>query len=342
MWPLLRSFLFHIDPEKAHRLVISLLETWSHVCSVTFSKHDIARDPKLERKFFGVTFPNPIGLAAGFDKDAEAVVALQRFGFGFIEVGTVTAKPQEGNPKPRLFRLPQDEALFNRLGFNNQGAVALAKRLEAYRARDRLVVPIGVNIGKSKVVPNESAAADYLESFQTVADVADYIVVNVSSPNTPGLRNLQQSATLSPLLGAIADENEKRRKPLPLLLKLSPDLADEDAIAAGEVAQQHGFKGLIVSNTTISREGLVSPFPEGAGGISGRPLFLRSTEMLKKLRVHFRDHMVFIGVGGILGPQNAREKFISGADLIQLYTGFIYAGPKLPRRILKGVFEMNF
>ena len=359
MWPLLRSLLFRLDPETAHHLVLKFLSflqkrslskrsnvTGPAVCGVPAlplsagdppgSPSDVTRSMEFrKRSYMGLTFPNPIGLAAGFDKDAEAVVALQRFGFGFIEVGTVTAQPQEGNPKPRLFRLEKDQALFNRLGFNNKGASALSKKLETYRAKNLLHIPIGVNIGKSKIVSNDEASADYLESFQTVADVADYIVLNVSSPNTPGLRDLQSETMLTRLLETIANQNKKRHEPRPLLLKLSPDLSDEGAIAAGEVAFQYGFQGLIMSNTTISREGLISAVPEGAGGISGRPLFSRSTELLRKLRIHFQHRLVLIGSGGIMGPQMAREKLDSGADLIQVYTGFIYGGPKFVRHLLR-------
>ncbi|MBI4211761.1 MAG: quinone-dependent dihydroorotate dehydrogenase [Deltaproteobacteria bacterium] len=339
MWPFLRNLLFQIDAETTHRLAMKALSLWSTVASTQFATNDLSRHPSLTRTFFGLTFPNPLGLAAGFDKDAEAVPALQRLGFGFLEVGTMTAKPQEGNPRPRLFRLPEDQALMNRMGFNNAGAVVVAKRVERYRRQGKIVVPLGVNIGKSKSAALEKAAQDYLESFAATADVADYIAINISSPNTPGLRDLQQEDHLIQLLDAICDANQKRRMPRPLLLKLAPDLDDVSALSCAKIAVDHGLSGLIISNTTISRDGLRSALPPGSGGISGKPVRARSTAMLRLIKEEFRDKLVLIGVGGIMHADDALEKINAGADLLQVYTGFVYGGPKFPSHILRRLYK---
>ncbi|MBI2083609.1 MAG: quinone-dependent dihydroorotate dehydrogenase [Deltaproteobacteria bacterium] len=334
IWKFLRKAFFTLDAEKAHDLVLKALASWSCFCRIDLPKTDIARNPTLRRQLFGVEFPNPLGLAAGFDKNGVALPAWQALGFGFVEVGTVTAKPQTGNPKPRLFRLPEDQALLNRLGFNNEGARCVAERIEKVRKKGRVKVPVGVNIGKSKVVPLEQASQDYLESFSAVADVADYLVINVSSPNTPGLRDLQEEGRLSNLLDTLSSANQKRKIPRPLLLKLSPDLSDEGAIQCGKVSLERGLVGLIVTNTTISREGLKGKV-NGDGGISGQPLFKRSTEMLEVLKKHFGDKLVLIGVGGVMDGNGAKKKREAGADLLQTYTGFVYGGPSFPRWILK-------
>ncbi|MBI2501578.1 MAG: quinone-dependent dihydroorotate dehydrogenase [Deltaproteobacteria bacterium] len=333
-WKTLRSVLFCLEAEEAHRRAVQLLSVWSRFCSVELKNADIARHDKLRRSFLGLEFPNPLGLAAGFDKDAQAVPAWQALGFGFVEVGTVTAKPQIGNPKPRLFRLPKDGALLNCLGFNNEGARRVAERVAEWRRCGKVRVPLGINLGKSMMVPLEGASADYLESFTLMADVADYIVINVSSPNTPGLRDLQQEERLKELLDVLVNANQKRQNPKPLLLKLSPDLPDEALLFCGKISLERGLAGLIVTNTTVSHEGLQAPVPLGPGGISGRPLFSKSTAQLKLLRGHFRDKMVLIGVGGVMDPVSALEKMRAGADLIQTYTGFVYGGPGFPRRIL--------
>jgi dihydroorotate dehydrogenase len=338
LWRLSRTALFALDAEQVHRLAMTSLAAWSRVCSVDLPDTDVARHPSLRREVAGLSFPNPLGLAAGFDKDAEAVPAWQALGFGFVEVGTVTALPQRGNPRPRLFRLPEDRALFNRLGFNNHGAAMCARSLEVWRTAGRVRVPVGVNIGKTKVVENEAAAEDYRTSFRTTADLADYIVVNVSSPNTPGLRDLQKGDELKKILDVVCGENAKRTAARPIFVKLAPDLSLEDARACARIAREAGAKGLVVSNTTISREGVKAPVPEGPGGISGAPLFERSTAMLRALASENQD-LAFIGVGGIEGGATLEAKLAAGATVAQAYTGFVYGGPSWPRRVLRALVE---
>lgn len=340
-WRTLRSLLFKLDAEQAHHVAMGLLSRWAKVCPPLPALGDIARHPSLAREVFGVRFPNPLGLAAGFDKDARAVPALSRLGFGFVEVGTITWHPQPGNEKPRLFRLKADEGLLNRLGFNNEGADACARRLEEQRRRGRVRVPLGINLGKSKVVPNEEAPADYARSFGRLADLGDYIVINVSSPNTPGLRALQEEDALRRVLAAVMEPNAKRSTPLPVLLKLAPDLEDDAALRAAEVALEEGLRGLILTNTTLSRKGLRSTIPEGAGGVSGRPVFSRSTALLRAVAERYRGKLALIGVGGIHDPADAEAKLRAGADLLQVYTGFIYGGPGFSRRILRALVEQD-
>lgn len=327
-----------MDAERVHRLAMRTLSLYARVAPAP-TRDDVARHPSLQREVFGLTFPNPLGLAAGFDKDAEAVPAWEKLGFGFVEVGTVTWHPQPGNPKPRLFRLSDDGALLNRMGFNNEGADHVARRLETWRARGRVHAPVGVNLGKSKITPNEEAPEDYRRSFERCADVADYVVVNVSSPNTPGLRDLQAEGELSRLLEVLATENHKRAQPRPLLLKIAPDLDDEGALSCARVARDNGFRGLIISNTTISRAGLKGPVPEGPGGISGRPVFSRSTELLSLIAREHKGALALVGAGGIFDVEDARAKLAAGADLLQVYTGFIYGGPGFVRRLLAGLKE---
>ncbi|MBI2981297.1 MAG: quinone-dependent dihydroorotate dehydrogenase [Deltaproteobacteria bacterium] len=329
IWEILRPLLFKFDAEGAHHLALQALACWSRFCPASLAATDISRDPGLKRKFFGVEFPNLLGLAAGFDKNGVVLPAWQALGFGFVEVGTVTARPQPGNPKPRLFRLPADRALLNRLGFNNEGARRVAERIEKTRKKGGVTIPVGVNIGKSKVIPLEQAAEDYLESFLAVADVADYLVINVSSPNTPGLRDLQEEERLKSLLDGLCGANAKRRKPLPLLLKISPDLSEEGANSCAEISVSRKLAGLVVSNT-------MQP-PALAGGISGRPLFERSTELLRQLHSTFGEKLTFIGVGGIMDAAGAKKKLEAGADLLQTYTGFVYGGPGFPRQVLSGL-----
>ncbi|MBI2981356.1 MAG: quinone-dependent dihydroorotate dehydrogenase [Deltaproteobacteria bacterium] len=331
MWELLRPTLFKIDAERVHDLVLKALTAWSQVCRIDLPKTDIARDRRLRRRLFGIDFPNPLGLAAGFDKNGVALPAWQALGFGFVEVGTVTAKLQPGNPKPRLFRLPEDQAFLNRLGFNNEGARRVAARIEGFRKKGRVTIPVGVNIGKSKVVSLERAAQDYLESFSAVANVADYLVINVSSPNTPGIRDLQEEDRLKSLLDTLCGANSKRQRPLPLLLKISPDLSEEGANSCAEISVSRKLAGLVVSNTTQP--------PALTGGISGKPLFERSTELLRQLHATFGEKLTFIGVGGIMDIDDAKKKLEAGADLLQTYTGFVYGGPQFPRRILRGLIR---
>jgi dihydroorotate dehydrogenase len=295
------------------------------------------RDPALRVRALGLEFPGPLGLAAGFDKEAEAYEALGAFGFGFVEIGTVTARPQPGNPKPRLFRLVRDRAIVNRMGFNNHGARAAAARLRRHRN-----VIVGVNIGKTKVVPEAEAVADYVESAEALAALADYLVVNVSSPNTPGLRNLQAVEHLRPLLTAVreaADRVSGRR--VPLLVKIAPDLADADVDAVADLALELGLDGIIATNTTISRDGLATDPAEveaaGAGGLSGAPLKRRSLEVLERLRDRAGDRLVLISVGGIETADDAWQRLRAGATLVQAYTGLIYGGPLWPRAINRGL-----
>ncbi|QIK39235.1 quinone-dependent dihydroorotate dehydrogenase [Caldichromatium japonicum] len=338
-WPILKSLLFALDPEQAHRLTLALLAHWSALFAGRLAPTDPAHQPALSRTCLGLHFPNPIGLAAGLDKDGVAIPAWQAIGFGFIEVGTVTALPQPGNPKPRLFRFAQEEALVNRMGFNNAGAAALARRLERLRARGLPEVPLGVNLGKSKIVPLVQAAADYRQGFEAIAEFADYIVVNVSSPNTPGLRALQGVEEIQRILEAIQGPNQRLTRPRPLLVKLAPDLTDDEAIACTRAALAADAAGLILTNTTSRLEGLKHVPPGLTGGLSGRPLFARSTELVRAVRQAVGPEPVIIGVGGILDPEGARAKLAAGADLIQVYTGLIYRGPGLVRRLLHALAE---
>jgi dihydroorotate dehydrogenase len=303
------------------------------------------RDPVLRVRALGLDFPGPLGLAAGFDKDARGTRGLAALGFGFVEVGTVTARAQPGNPRPRMFRLAADRALVNRMGFNNPGAAAAADSLRrsgrAGRSGGGPVV--GVNIGKTRAVPDEAAAADYAASARAVAAVADYVVVNVSSPNTPGLRDLQAADRLRPVLVAVRaalDASAGGRR-VPLLVKIAPDLADADVDAVADLALELGLDGIIATNTTVSRDGLVSPAAEvaaaGTGGLSGPPLRGRSLAVLRRLRARAGDRLVLIAVGGIETPDDAWERLRAGATLLQAYTGFVYGGPLWPRRMHAGL-----
>lgn len=333
-WRLLRPLLFRLDAERAHGLALALAARWSRHFSGRLGASDVARAPALAVDAMGLRFPNPIGLAAGLDKDAEAVPLWQRLGFGFVEVGTVTALAQPGNPRPRLFRLPADAALVNRMGFNNAGAEAMAVRLTRLRERDLPQVPLGVNLGKSKVTPAERAASDYQRSCALLAELADYLVVNISSPNTPGLRDLQTVEQVRVLVDAVQGPNQRLRDPRPVLLKLAPDLADADAIACAETAIDAGCAGLILTNTTIRFDGLKTATAGMTGGLSGRPLMTRSTELLGHVRQALGEGPVLIGTGGIFAPEDVAAKRAAGADLVQLYTGLIYRGPGLVRRLL--------
>lgn len=342
----LRPLLFSMPAERVHHLVFAGLRAAGAIPLAPWllARAFAYRDPVLEVSALGHRFPNPLGLAAGFDKDALAMRALGALGFGFVEVGTVTAHPQPGNPKPRLFRLPADRALLNRLGFNNRGSEAAARRL---RARDRSAGIVGVNLGKSKVTPEAEAAADYATSARRVAPYADYLVVNVSSPNTPGLRALQSVEKLEPILRAVEQASRQAcdaagldRSP-PLLVKLAPDLADEDLDAAAELVEALSLAGVVATNTTIRRDGLVTPRDEvealGAGGISGAPLRARSLEVLDRLRARLSPSRTIISVGGLEHAEDAIDRLKRGATLLQLYTGFVYGGPATPSRLLAGV-----
>jgi dihydroorotate dehydrogenase len=330
LWPALRPAFFSLDAERAHHIAMAALERIAHTCIIHVP------DDKTAVDRWGLHFPNALGLAAGFDKDARCVPAWQALGFGFVEVGTVTQHAQPGNDKPRLFRLKSDGALLNRLGFNNHGADACARRIEAWRAAGRVTIPVGVNIGKSKVTPAERAHEDYMYSFSAVQDVADYVVVNVSSPNTPGLRDLQKTTELRAILEPLQAMNLKRNKPVPLLVKVAPDLAIDDAHACVTLAIELKLSGVVVSNTTVSRDGLRGPVPAGTGGISGRPLYEKSTSMLRELAVQHQGKIDFVGVGGISDARTLRGKLDAGAVLAQAYTGFIYGGPHFVRDALQG------
>ena len=329
---LVRPILFRLPPETAHELALHSLSLLPS--SLVAKRFD---DPSLHIERFGLSFPNPVGLAAGFDKNGIALKPLAALGFGFIEAGTVTYHPQPGNPRPRLFRLSEDQALINRAGFNNEGAAAFARRV----AQQRPDCVLGVSIGKSKITPLEDAIDDYLASFELVYRVADYIAVNVSSPNTPQLRELQQSEQLTALLSALQQRNRKLRSPLPLLVKLSPDLERSDLEVIVDVIDRLQIDGIIATNTTISRDNLRTDAKHvaacGEGGLSGKPLGRRSTRMIADLYQLTRGRVPLIGVGGIFNAEDAWEKISAGASLVQLYTGFIYQGPNIAREINKGL-----
>ena len=288
----------------------------------------------MEREVFGLTFANPVGLAAGFDKDAELFNELSAFGFGFIEIGTVTPKPQEGNPKKRLFRLREDQAIINRMGFNNVGVDAASMRL-----RQNKGVLIGGNIGKNKLTSNEDATLDYEICFDALYDVVDYFVVNVSSPNTPNLRELQEKKPLMELLQALQDKNTARPKQKPILLKIAPDLTDDQLMDIIDIVKTTKIAGVIATNTTISRDGLQSTNKTETGGLSGKPLRERSTQVIRFLSQKSNNAFPIIGVGGIHSADDAIEKLEAGASLVQLYTGFIYEGPALVKAINKKILQ---
>ena len=298
----------------------------------------------MSQSLWGLQFPNPVGLAAGFDKDGQAAGAWASLGFGLAELGTVTYLPQAGNPQPRLFRLPADRAALNRMGFNNQGAAALAARLKGLRDRGTVPIPLGVNLGKSKVTPLEAAAQDYRSSFHLLRDLGDYFVVNVSSPNTPGLRSLQARDQLEPILDGLQQENSENK---PILVKIAPDLDWEAIAEVVDLAQTYALAGLIATNTTISRDGLKTQVIDRtgnavtaeAGGISGAPVRQRSTEVIRQIYQHTRGQLPIVGVGGIFNADDAWEKITAGASLVQVYTGWIYEGPWMVRRILAGLVQ---
>lgn len=302
----------------------------------------VCQDERLQQNHWGLTFPNPVGLAAGFDKDGVAAPLWANFGFGFAELGTVTYHAQPGNPQPRLFRLMADQAVLNRMGFNNRGAADLAKRLAEQWQHYQRQIPIGINLGKSKVTPLESAVEDYLGSFRLLKDLGDYFVVNVSSPNTPGLRSLQAIEQLQPILTTLQQENTAQK---PLFVKIAPDLAWDDIAAVVDLARDCGLTGVIATNTTIQKEKLKTkilketgnPMTEEAGGISGRPLCDRATNVIRFIWQHTQGQFPIIGVGGIFTADDAWEKITAGATLVQLYTGWIYEGPGALRRINEGL-----
>lgn len=332
MYQLVKKFLFLLTPEKAHHLTFSLIKL-PGIPSLMKLVYAV-KSSALEREVFGLRFKNPVGLAAGLDKNAIAFNQLGKMGFGFIEIGTVTPKPQPGNDAPRLFRLTKNEALINRMGFNNDGVKIAAERLK--NRIDKTVI-IGGNIGKNKVTPNENATDDYVICFNELFDVVDYFVVNVSSPNTPNLRELQEKAPLTLLLNTLQNLNNKKSKPKPILLKIAPDLTDSQLDDIIDIVKETRIAGIIATNTTISRDGLNYSTKEletiGMGGLSGKPLTKRSTEVIRYLKQKSGNAFPVIGVGGIHNAADALEKLNAGADLVQLYTGFIYEGPQLIKDI---------
>lgn len=338
---LVRPFLFLFDPEAIHHFVFKVLllkgkiPGFKPLLSALFNY----KNSKLEKELFGLKFANPVGLAAGFDKDAKLIDELACFGFGFIEIGTLTPLAQSGNDKPRLFRLPKDEALINRMGFNNEGVEAAVGRLKKNRSK----VIVGGNIGKNKETPNDKAFSDYMLCFEALHPYVDYFVVNVSSPNTPGLRELQDKEPLKRLMFHVKGLSRSKGKLKPILLKIAPDLTTSQLDDIVEILKETKTDGVIATNTTISRDNLVTTKEEvnsfGAGGLSGKPLTDKSTEVIGYLRKQLGPNYPIIGVGGIMNPQDALDKLKAGADLIQLYTGFIYEGPGVIKRINKAILK---
>ncbi|MGV3696842.1 quinone-dependent dihydroorotate dehydrogenase [Flavobacterium sp.] len=335
---IIRPILFWFDPEEVHYFSFSFIRFVSKIPFVPNILKSIyeVKDNRLEREVFGLKFKNPVGLAAGFDKDAKCYRELSNFGFGFIEIGTLTPKPQDGNPKKRLFRLKPDSAIINRMGFNNGG---VAEAVERLKKNDGVL--IGGNIGKNKVTPNEEATSDYLICFNALFDYVDYFVVNVSSPNTPNLRELQEKEPLTRLLQTLQDENYKKAKTKPILLKIAPDLTNEQLIDIIDIVNETKIAGVIATNTTISRDGLQSGNQSETGGLSGKPLKKRSTEVIRFLSEKSNKAFPIIGVGGIHSADDALEKLEAGASLVQLYTGFIYEGPKLVADINKAILKKS-
>ncbi len=333
---LIRRFLFKFDPEVVHYFTFDFLKIVFKIPGVPTLVKRIYQinDPRLEREVFGLKFKNPIGLAAGFDKDAKLYQELDAFGFGFVEIGTLTPRAQPGNQKKRLFRLKEDQGIVNRMGFNNEGVEAAVKRLKSNKN-----VLIGGNIGKNKTTPNKDAAGDYLSCFESLFDYVDYFVVNVSSPNTPNLRALQEKEPLTDLLSTLQNKNKQRPTPKPILLKIAPDLTETQLLDIIDIVSQTGIAGVIATNTTIARGDLRSANKDEMGGLSGLPLKNRSTEVIRFLSEKSDRAFPIIGVGGIHSAADAIEKLQAGASLVQLYTGFIYEGPGLIKAINKEILE---
>ncbi|HEU5052625.1 MAG TPA: quinone-dependent dihydroorotate dehydrogenase [Hanamia sp.] len=341
MYQLIRSILFWFDAEQVHYFAMNML---AFFCRVAFARNVLKtiftpKNSHLSKEVFGLNFSNPVGLAAGFDKNAKYLYELDTLGFGFVEIGTVTPLTQEGNPKPRLFRLPKDKALINRMGFNNEGAKAAADRVKEFRLKyksSKLI--IGGNIGKNKITPNENAWNDYEICFNELFDAVDYFVVNVSSPNTPGLRDLQQKDSLKKILTHLQSINNSRSYPKPLLLKISPDLNQNDLDDIIDLALEIKLDGLVAANTTISRKNLITSQKEiekmGAGGLSGKPLAEESTKITEYIYKRSGGKIPIISSGGIFTATDAKEKFDKGASLVQVWTGFIYEGPAIVKKIL--------
>lgn len=343
LYPIARSVLFRFDAERIHEFAVRRLEAAnrSERLARALRSRYFHEDPRLAQELWGLRFPNPVGIAAGFDKNARLVDVLPHLGFGFVEVGTVTSEPQQGNPKPRMFRLPKDRALINRLGFNNDGADAVAARLA--RAGG-VMVPLGINIGKARRVSNSEAVEDYLRTFERLFPFGNYFVVNVSSPNTPGLRDLQARESIETLVRALKERcvalsRAQGSRPKPILVKVSPDLLPKEHEELMHVALDERLDGIIATNTTTSRVGLRSKVNED-GGLSGRPLAERSTRMIRETHRIAEGRLPIVGVGGVFTADDAWEKILAGASLVQLYTGFIYGGPATASRINAGLAEL--
>ena len=336
MYKLVRSFLFLFDAEFIHELSAKLIKLFNLIpfSSSIMRKCYLVSDKFLEREVFGIKFKNPVGLAAGFDKNATLFNDFRNFGFGFIEIGTVTPLPQEGNPKKRIFRLSKDEALINRLGFNNSGVEKIKKNLD----RKKNII-IGANIGRNSFTSNEEAHLDYIECYNKLYPYVDYFAINISSPNTKGLRDLHNKDLLEPLIKKITSLNYSKENPKPILLKISPDVAFSQLDQIIELVIDYRIHGIIATNTSISRKGLLSTNKSEAGGLSGKPINKRSNEIISYISKKSNKSFPIIGTGGILSAEDALEKVKSGADLVQLYTGFIYNGPKLIRSINKALIE---
>jgi len=347
MYKLIRPLFFQFDPEKIHHFVTAGLKLFNRLPGAAALSRTVfsIENSVLEREVFGLKFKNPVGLAAGFDKNAEMMGEMANLGFGFVEIGTVTPLPQPGNPKPRMFRLKEDAGLINWMGFNNLGVDVVAERLRRYRKSTphTPLLIIGGNIGKNKNTSNEDAVSDYVKCFDRLFDVVDYFVVNVSSPNTPGLRELQEKEPLKKLLQTLQQRNKKNDISRPVLLKIAPDLTNEQLDDIIEIVKESGIAGVIATNTTISREGLNHPGKNKneTGGLSGKPLSKRSTEVIRYLSARSEKAFPIIGVGGIHSAKDALEKLEAGASLIQLYTGFIYEGPGLIKKINQSLLKRS-
>lgn len=340
----IKPILFSLDPEVTHNLAIATC----HQVSASTTLQAIAKsmfyysDARLSQNLWNLKFANPVGLAAGFDKNAEAIGAWENFGFGFAEVGTITAQAQSGNPQPRLFRLPSDRAVLNRMGFNNRGAEAIAKELQQYLQNHQLSIPLGINLGKSKITEIADAKFDYAESLRSLYEFGDYFVVNVSSPNTPNLRDLQATKQLCGILAQLNPINKAHK---PILVKIAPDLNDADIIEVVKASQAYDVAGIIATNTTISRENLTTthlsitgkPVAEEAGGISGQPVRDRATDVIRLIWQSTDGKLPIVGVGGIFNAEDAWQKITAGAAIVQIYTGLIYEGPMMIKQILQGL-----
>ena len=341
MYALIKFFLFRRDPEDIHYWVMNIMKKWNRKTFIQkfLRKNFTVEDSILERSLWGLKFKNPVGLAAGFDKDAKYTDELANLGFGFIEIGTLTPVAQDGNDKPRLFRLPQDKALINRMGFNNGGVKAAAEHLR-HRKSD---IIIGGNIGKNKVTPNEDATKDYEICFRELYDVVDYFTVNVSSPNTPNLRELQEKEPLQKLLSSLQNINTELGKPKPILLKIAPDLTDEQLDDIVDIVNTTRIHGIVATNTTINRANLETDSSEvaaiGAGGVSGLPVRDRATDVIRYIHKRSNGTIPIIAAGGIFTAADAKEKLDAGASLVQVYTGFIYEGPAIVKNICKGLLK---